>query len=147
MHSFQVALAFLMAVMANMALAAPGIHATAMILATTLVDTVLSSGFQHSVVAFPSRTHSRQASPSRTSYETGCFNTSTKFNSTLVPWATLASESDPQSDLGVFYALTELCKKFSATIMTRDIPVSSPLVVPVHFLNANVRVPNNHFWK
>lgn len=146
MRSFQAALAFLMAIMVNMALAAPGIYATAMILATTLVDTVLSSGFQHSVVAVPGRVHSRQAfaSPFRTSHETGCFNTST-FNSTLVPWAALANENDPQSDLAVYYALTELCKKFSATIMTRNVPVSAPLVGPLDFIEAIVRVPNNHF--
>ncbi|KAI7780653.1 hypothetical protein LA080_015812 [Diaporthe eres] len=127
MRSFQAALAFLMAAMANMALAAPGIYATAMILATTLVDTVLSSGFQHSVVAVPGHVHPRQASPSRTNYETGCFNTSTFTpagggNSTLVSWTALTNENDPQSDLAVYNAFTTLCKKISATILTRNIP-------------------------
>lgn len=133
MRSFQAALAFLMAAMANMALAAPGIYATAMILATTLVDTVLSSGLQHSVVTVPGHVHPRQASPSRTNYETGCFNTSTFTpagggNSTLVSWTALTNENDPQSDLAVYNAFTTLCKKISATILTRNIPVRVAVV-------------------
>lgn len=133
MHSFQAALALLMAIMANMALAAPGIYVTAMILATTLVEPVVPSGFQHSVVAAPGRTHSRQTFPSRASYATGCFNSSTFApaaggNSTLIPWTALADKTDPQSELALFYAFTALCKRMSSTILTRDIPVSRPVV-------------------
>lgn len=136
MRSFQTVLAFLIAAMANMALAATGVHAMAMILATNFVDTVLSSGLQHSVVAAPGRIHAREAFPSRMNYTTdtaGCFDTSTFIpagggNSTLVPWTALADKTDPQSEVALFNIFTTLCKKISATILTRNIPVRCPVV-------------------
>lgn len=133
MRSFQTILAFLMAAMANVALASLGIHATAMILATTLVDTVLSSALQHSVVATPGRIHARQTFPFRKSHTAGCFNASTFVPAgggvpTLVPWTALANKNDPQSEVALFYAFTALCKKISATILTRNIPVSCHVV-------------------
>lgn len=130
MRSFQAVLAIIMAAMANAALAVPGFHATAMILATTVVDSVICSGFQHSVIAAPGRIKVDHALSAN--YTAGCFNTSTfpqarGDNSTLVPWTALANEKDPDSELAVFYTFSNLCKKISATIMTRDIPVSCPV--------------------
>lgn len=131
MRSFQAVLAMLMAAMVNIAVAAPGIHATVMILAVTLVDTVICSGFPHSVVAAPG--YIKAGHTMLTNYTAGCFNASTfpqagGRNSTLVPWTALASESDPDSEVSVFYTFSTLCKKISATIMTRNIAVSCPVV-------------------
>lgn len=131
MRSFQAVLAMLMAAMVNIAVAATGIHATVMILAVTLVDTVISSGFPHSVVAAPGDI--KAGHTMLTNYTAGCFNASTfpqagGDNSTLVPWTALASESDPNSEVAAFYTFSTLCMKISATIMTRNIPVSCPVV-------------------
>lgn len=119
-----------MAVMANAAPAVPGFHATAMILATTFVNTVTCSGFQHSVAAAPGRMKVGHALSMN--HTAGCFNTATfpragSDNSTLVPWTALESESDPESELAVFYTFSNPCKKISATILTRAIPVSCPI--------------------
>lgn len=127
MRSFQAVLTVLVAAMANIAFAVPGLHATTMILAATFVDVVVSSGFQHTVVTAPGQNEAGQVKLAN--YTAGCFNSSTfpqkgSGNSTLVPWTALANESDHESELAVFYTFSTICKKMSATILTRDIPVS-----------------------
>lgn len=131
MRSFQAVLAFLMAAMVNMAAGAPGLHSTMMILATTFVDAVISSGFQHTVATTPGQNEAGKVKPAN--YEATCFSPSTfpqtgSGNSTLVPWTALADDSDPQSEHAVSHTFKTLCKEISATILTRDIPVSRPAV-------------------
>lgn len=129
MRSFQAVLAFLMAVMVNIVFAVPGFHSTTMILATTFVDAVLSSGFRHTVVTAPGQNKAGKSKP--TNYAARCFSPSTfprtgSSNSTLVPWTALVDENDPESEYAVSHTFTTLCKEISATILTRDIPVSRP---------------------
>ena len=137
MRSFQTIFAILMAAMVNMALAAAAIHAIAMLLATTLIDTVMCSRFPHSIVAAPGNVKARQLFPHRKSLaDGGCFTNFTfpdigSANSTWVPWTALANEKDPDSELAVFYTFTTICKEISATILTRDIPVSCPCLAPL----------------
>ena len=129
MRYFQTVLAILVATMVNMAHAAPGTHVTALLLATALVDTVTSSGFQHSVVAAPGHFETRQPLMRRTNQTGGCFH-DTNFTrgendtSAWIPWAAIASQYDAASEMALFYTFTALCKEMSATIMSRDIPVS-----------------------
>lgn len=130
MLPFQTVLAILMAATVNMALAAPEISAAAMILATTIVDTVVSSGVQHPVVG-PRRGADGKFLPLRAINEPTCFDSSTfpnagKHNSALVPWTALANQTDSEAELAVFNTLTTICNKFSSTIMTRNIQVSHP---------------------
>lgn len=127
MRSFKAVFAVLVAAMVSIAFAVPGLHAPTMILATTFVDAVVSSGFEHTVVTAPGKNKAPHVK--LTSYTAGCFNASTfpetgSGKSTLVPWTALADESHAESEIAVFYTFSTLCKKMSATILTRDIPVS-----------------------
>lgn len=136
MRSFKAALAVLVAVMVNIAFAMPGLQATAMILATTFVDAVISSGFQHTVVTAPGENKAGQVKLAN--YTAGCFNSSTfpktgTGNSTLVPWTALANESDAESEIALFYTFSTICKKMSATILTRNIPVSLAVAAYLRF--------------
>lgn len=129
MRSLQAALALLMAAMVNIAVAARGLHSTTIILATTFVDAVISSGFQHTVDTAPGQDKAGKVKP--TNCAARCFSPSTfprtgSGNSTLVPWTVLVDESDPESEYAVSHTLTILCKEISATILTHDIPVSRP---------------------
>ncbi|KAI3391038.1 hypothetical protein diail_8089 [Diaporthe ilicicola] len=121
MHSFKTILAILMAAMVNMVLGVSGIHATAMVLATTLVDTATST-FQHSVIAAPGTARTIN---SRTDAD-GCYNNSTNFGtadntSTLIPWIALQSINDTGTP-HVYAMFETLCKRISATILSRDVP-------------------------
>lgn len=129
MRSFKAVRSVLVAAMINTAFAVPGLHATTMILATTFVDAVVSSGFQHTVVTAPEQNKAGKVKP--TNYAATCFSPSTfprtgSGNSTLVPWTALADDSDPESEHAVSHTFKTLCKEISATILTRDIPVSRP---------------------
>lgn len=126
MRSFQAVLAILMVAMVSMAYSAPGIYATAMALATVLVDTVTSSGFQHHVASTPGHIDA-----SRILNQTGgCFHDSNSTTSaendtsTWVPWTALANQYDAGSEMALFYTFTMLCERISATIMTIGIPAS-----------------------
>lgn len=125
MRSFQAVLAILMVAMVSIAYSAPGIHATAMTLAIVLVDTVTSSGVQHSVVSTPGHIDA-----SRILNQTGgCFHDSNSTSaendtSTWIPWTAIANQYDPGSEMALFYTFTMLCERISATIMTIGIPVS-----------------------
>jgi hypothetical protein len=144
MRYFQTVLAILMAAMVNMAHSTPGTRAaTAMLLATALVDGVASSGFQHSVVAAPGHFETRQPLMRRTNQTGGCFH-DTNFTraendtSAWIPWAALANQYDAASEMALFYTFTALCKEMSATMMSRDIPVSFAFL-------EQASLPSGHF--
>lgn len=131
MRSFQAVLAIIMAAMANMVLGAAGTHAIAAMMAGTLIDTVTSSGFQHSVVATP------RTAKSIDPYLDICFDNSTILhaagnNSPLVPWLTLqAISNDTEKPHWQLYEMFEsICKEISKGFLSNDIPVSHAATLP-----------------
>lgn len=129
MRSFQTVLVILVAAMVSLAHSAPGIHAAAMSLTIALVDAVTSSGFQQSAASTPGHADTSRVLVRRTNQTGGCFhdsnfNCAEKDTSTWIPWTALANQNDPGSEMALFYTFTTLCERISATIMTRDIPVS-----------------------
>ncbi|KAL1849153.1 hypothetical protein Daus18300_013358 [Diaporthe australafricana] len=126
MRSFQAVLAILMAAMVNMVLGAPGIAATAVILAATFVDTVTSSGFQHSVVATP------RIARSVNSDLDICFDNSTTeilheagYNSPLVPWIALQRGNNDTYTPQLYDMFEGICMEISATILSRNVSYTS----------------------
>lgn len=140
MRSFQVVFAILLAVVVNMAHSTPGIHATSMMLATTLVDVVAYLGFQHSVITAPGSAGPVPVEPSRLMHhrknDTGrCFHSSNDTSgesdtSVWIPWTALASPDEPTAQLALYDTISALCKRIGATIFTRGIPVSDSHTAP-----------------
>lgn len=129
MRSFQAVLVILMAAILNMARSAPGFHGTAIAVTNPLVDTVTSSGLQHSVAPTPGHADTSWVLMLQTNQTGACFHDSNftraeNDTSAWVPWTALANQYDPGSEMALFYTFTMLCERISATIMTRDIPVN-----------------------
>ncbi|KAG8163216.1 hypothetical protein KVR01_006513 [Diaporthe batatas] len=133
MRCFMAVVTILMAVMVNMANTTPLIQATAIILATALVGVATPSGFQHSVMSAPDSAGrvAVESSPvmhRRTKDTGGCFHSSNHTSipdndtSAWIPWIALASPDEPTAQKALSDTISALCRRNSATILTRGIP-------------------------